>query len=146
MGCHDLRCRVGRCSLVRMQRIVQLGLGPAAAQVADQGHRVDEATLLHAERGVSSLSLKLTFTSLPNTDPPLTASAAAASSPHACGPLMSFVMNHSTVAFREHRVGFNMISQQSRVQCRFVRTSANQVMAAQRKILKAPVGTPKRLQ
>ena len=38
-----LRCRVGRCSLVRMQRIVQLAIGPAAAQVADQVHRVDEA-------------------------------------------------------------------------------------------------------
>ena len=54
-----LRCRVDRCSLVRVQRIVQLAVGPAAAQGADQGHRVDEATFLDAERAllVGQLSL-----------------------------------------------------------------------------------------
>ena len=31
---------------------MQLAVGPAAAQVADQGHRVDEATLLHGERAL----------------------------------------------------------------------------------------------
>ena len=36
---------------------MQLGLGPAAAQVADQGHRVDEATLLHAERALLGVSV-----------------------------------------------------------------------------------------
>jgi hypothetical protein len=35
-----------------MQRIVQLAIGPAAADCADQGNRVEEATLLHAERAL----------------------------------------------------------------------------------------------